>query len=61
MPHRIINQHKPRHRTHTVKMANRVLTPMGSLVKPEPAVALAPTAILETAIPAATPAVVETV
>lgn len=32
-----MNEHKSRHRTHTVKPANGVIGPLGHVVKPVPA------------------------
>jgi hypothetical protein len=56
-----MNEHRSRHRTHTVKPANGVIGPLGKVVKAVPAAALVSTPVLEPATPATVPAVVETV
>ena len=59
MPHRIMNEHRSRHRTHTVKPANKVIGPLGVVIKPVPAAVLGQVVDAIVEVPAIEPAVTE--
>jgi hypothetical protein len=61
MPHRIMNEHKSRHRTHTVKPANKVIGPLGVVIKATPAAVLGQSVSAVAEVPSVEPTVVEIV
>lgn len=61
MPHRIMNEHKSRHRTHTVKPANGAIGPLGVVIKAAPTAVLGRNVSPVADVPAIKPVVVEIV